>query len=104
MPPSDRQHHAQQQHAGTFLSSYAVCPFSLRLGFLDPFVKLFLSSQRINHSQEELYPPAAGLRPDERMQPHYQDYQHRDLDYQHRDLDFQRGPPGGGRSQRNAIK
>uniref|UniRef100_A0A3Q3IM78 Afadin, adherens junction formation factor a n=1 Tax=Monopterus albus TaxID=43700 RepID=A0A3Q3IM78_MONAL len=49
--------------------------------------------QRINHSQEELYPP--GLRPDDRMHPHYQqDYQHRDLDYQHRDLDYQRGPPG----------
>ncbi|XP_029351621.1 afadin isoform X4 [Echeneis naucrates] len=54
------------------------------------------SMQRINHSQEELYPPPGGLRPDERMQPHYQqDYQHRDLDYQHRDLDYQRGPPGG---------
>ncbi|XP_067338651.1 afadin isoform X10 [Channa argus] len=53
------------------------------------------SMQRINHSQEELYPPPGGLRPD--MQPHYQqDYQHRDLDYQHRDLDYQRGPPGGG--------
>ncbi|XP_056219484.1 afadin isoform X14 [Seriola aureovittata] len=54
------------------------------------------SMQRVNHSQEELYPPPGGLRPDERMQPHYQqDYQHRDLDYQHRDLDYQRGPPGG---------
>ncbi|XP_031717574.1 afadin isoform X17 [Anarrhichthys ocellatus] len=54
------------------------------------------SMQRINHSQEELYPPPGGLRPDERMQQHYQqDYQHRDLDYQHRDLDYQRGPPGG---------
>ncbi|XP_077949118.1 afadin isoform X31 [Gasterosteus aculeatus] len=47
------------------------------------------SMQRINHSQEELYPPPGGLRPDERMQPHYQQ------DYQHRDLDYQRGPPGG---------
>ncbi|KAM9355567.1 afadin isoform 4-T4 [Pholidichthys leucotaenia] len=55
------------------------------------------SMQRINHSQEELYPPPGGLRPDDRMQPLYhQDYQHRDLDYQHRDLDYQRGPPGGG--------
>ncbi|XP_028296454.1 afadin isoform X12 [Gouania willdenowi] len=45
--------------------------------------------QRINHSQEELYPPPAGMRPDERMQPHYQP------DYQHRDLDYQRPPPGG---------
>ncbi|XP_008279828.1 afadin isoform X2 [Stegastes partitus] len=55
------------------------------------------SMQRINHSQEELYPPPGVLRPDERMQPHYQqDYQHRDLDYQHRDLDYQRGPPGVG--------
>ncbi|XP_067427661.1 afadin isoform X10 [Thunnus thynnus] len=56
------------------------------------------SMQRVNHSQEELYPPPGGLRPDERMQQqqHYQqDYQHRDLDYQHRDLDYQRGPPGG---------
>ncbi|XP_040920290.1 afadin isoform X11 [Toxotes jaculatrix] len=54
------------------------------------------SMQRVNHSQEELYPPPGALRPDERMQPHYQhDYQHRDLDYQHRDLDYQRGPPGG---------
>ncbi|KAM6906157.1 afadin isoform 4-T4 [Lycodopsis pacificus] len=54
------------------------------------------SMQRINHSQEELYPPPGGLRPDERMQQHYQqDYQHRDMDYQHRDLDYQRGPPGG---------
>ncbi|XP_051265699.1 afadin isoform X11 [Dicentrarchus labrax] len=55
------------------------------------------SMQRVNHSQEELYPPPGSLRPDERMQQHYQqDYQHRDLDYQHRDLDYQRGPPGGG--------
>ncbi|XP_071323967.1 afadin isoform X9 [Trachinotus anak] len=55
------------------------------------------SMQRVNHSQEELYPPPGGLRPDERMLPHYQqDYQHRDLDYQHRDLDYQRGPPGVG--------
>ncbi|KAM7395993.1 hypothetical protein PAMA_007328 [Pampus argenteus] len=54
------------------------------------------SMQRVNHSQEELYPPPGGLRPDERMQQHYQqEYQHRDLDYQHRDLDCQRGPPGG---------
>uniref|UniRef100_A0A1A7WJB7 Myeloid/lymphoid or mixed-lineage leukemia (Trithorax homolog), translocated to, 4 n=1 Tax=Iconisemion striatum TaxID=60296 RepID=A0A1A7WJB7_9TELE len=46
------------------------------------------SMQRINHSQEDLYP--SPVRPDERMQPHYtQDYQLRDLDYQ------QRGPPGG---------
>ncbi|XP_028252446.1 afadin isoform X7 [Parambassis ranga] len=43
------------------------------------------SMQRINHSQEELYPPPGGLRPDERMQPHYQQ------DY----LDYQRGPSGG---------
>ncbi|XP_030578124.1 afadin isoform X3 [Archocentrus centrarchus] len=50
------------------------------------------SMQRINHSQEELYPPPGGMRPDERMQPHYQ---HRDLDYPHRELDYQRGPPGG---------
>ncbi|CAJ1077944.1 afadin isoform X7 [Xyrichtys novacula] len=51
--------------------------------------------QRINHSQEDLYPPPGGMRPD--MQPHYQqDYQHRDLDYQHRDMDYQRGPPGVG--------
>uniref|UniRef100_G3NU64 Afadin n=1 Tax=Gasterosteus aculeatus aculeatus TaxID=481459 RepID=G3NU64_GASAC len=46
------------------------------------------SMQRINHSQEELYPPPGGLRPDERMQPHYQQ------DYQHRDLDYQRGVGG----------
>ncbi|KAM9339421.1 afadin [Symphorus nematophorus] len=52
------------------------------------------SMQRVNHSQEELYPSPGGMRPD--MQPHYQqDYQHRDLDYQHRDLDYQRGPPPG---------
>ncbi|XP_069575174.1 afadin isoform X13 [Brachyistius frenatus] len=54
------------------------------------------SMQRINHSQEELYPPPGSLRPDDRMQQHYQpDYQLRDLDYQHRELDYQRGPPGG---------
>ncbi|XP_041660768.1 afadin isoform X5 [Cheilinus undulatus] len=54
------------------------------------------SMQRVNHSQEDLYPPPGGMRPDERMQPLYQqDYQHRDLDYQHRDMDYQRGPPGG---------
>ncbi|XP_043962387.1 afadin isoform X18 [Gambusia affinis] len=48
------------------------------------------SMQRINHSQEDLYPPVGMMRPDERMQPLYpQDYQHRDLDYQ------LRGPPGG---------
>ncbi|XP_036942386.1 afadin isoform X4 [Acanthopagrus latus] len=53
------------------------------------------SMQRVNHSQEDLYPPPGSLRPD--MQSHYQqDYQHRDLDYQHRDLDYQRGPPGVG--------
>ncbi|CAI5684358.1 unnamed protein product [Oreochromis niloticus] len=50
------------------------------------------SMQRINHSQEDLYPPPGSMRPDERMQPHYQ---HRDLDYPHRDLEYQRGPPGG---------
>lgn len=50
-----------------------------------------LSSQQINHSQEDLYPPPGVLRPEERMQQHYQ---HRDLDYQHRDLDYQRGLPG----------
>ncbi|XP_027140439.1 afadin isoform X17 [Larimichthys crocea] len=56
------------------------------------------SMQRVNHSQEELYPPPGGLRPEERMQQHYQqDYQHRDMDYQHRELDYQRGgPPGVG--------
>ncbi|KAM6991966.1 LOW QUALITY PROTEIN: afadin [Tautogolabrus adspersus] len=54
------------------------------------------SMQRINHSQEDLYPPPGVMRPDERMQQHYQqDYQHRDLDYQHRDMDYQRGLPGG---------
>ncbi|XP_047243807.1 afadin isoform X11 [Girardinichthys multiradiatus] len=43
------------------------------------------SMQRINLSQEDLYPPPGIMRPDERMQPLYpQDYQHRDLDYQHR--------------------
>ncbi|KAM9703839.1 LOW QUALITY PROTEIN: afadin [Menidia menidia] len=52
------------------------------------------SMQRVNHSQEELYPPPGALRPDERMQPLYpQDYHHQD--YQHRELDYQRGPPGG---------
>uniref|UniRef100_A0A665V422 Afadin, adherens junction formation factor a n=1 Tax=Echeneis naucrates TaxID=173247 RepID=A0A665V422_ECHNA len=30
-------------------------------------LSLLLSSQRINHSQEELYPPPGGLRPDERV-------------------------------------
>ncbi|XP_078145839.1 afadin isoform X5 [Centroberyx gerrardi] len=61
------------------------------------------SMQRVTHSQEELYPPAGGLRPEELVQQHYQqdyqhrdlDYPHRDLDYQHRDLDYQRGPTGG---------
>ncbi|XP_061602702.1 afadin isoform X10 [Cololabis saira] len=53
------------------------------------------SMQRINHSQEDLYPPPGGLRPDERMQSHYpQEYQHRELDYQHREHEYQRGPPG----------
>ncbi|XP_072299550.1 afadin isoform X13 [Eucyclogobius newberryi] len=51
------------------------------------------SMQRVNHSQEDLYPPPGGMRPD--MQPHYhQDYPH--MDYQHRDMDYQRLPPGGG--------
>ncbi|XP_060907584.1 afadin isoform X8 [Labrus mixtus] len=54
------------------------------------------SMQRVNHSQEDLYPPPGGMRPDERMQQHYQqEYQHRDMDYQHRDMDYQRGLPGG---------
>ncbi|XP_055088422.1 afadin isoform X3 [Periophthalmus magnuspinnatus] len=51
------------------------------------------SMQRVNHSQEDLYPPPGGMRPD--MQPHYhQDYPH--MDYQHREMDYQRPPPGGG--------
>ncbi|XP_075893933.1 afadin isoform X21 [Nelusetta ayraudi] len=55
------------------------------------------SMQRVNHSQEDLYPPAGGMRPEDLMQQHYQqDYQHRELDYQHRDLDYQRGLPGVG--------
>ncbi|XP_076024133.1 afadin isoform X2 [Genypterus blacodes] len=45
--------------------------------------------QRVTHSQEELYPTAGGLRPDERVQQHYQQ------EYQHRDLDYQRGSAGG---------
>ncbi|XP_065819723.1 afadin isoform X11 [Labrus bergylta] len=54
------------------------------------------SMQRVNHSQEDLYPPPGGMRPDERMQQHYQqEYQHRDMDYQHRDMDYQRGLPAG---------
>ncbi|XP_077365911.1 afadin isoform X12 [Festucalex cinctus] len=53
------------------------------------------SMQRVNHTQEDMYPLPGVLRPDERMQQHYQqEYQHRDMDYQHRDLDYQRGPPG----------
>ncbi|XP_061667748.1 afadin isoform X2 [Syngnathoides biaculeatus] len=53
------------------------------------------SIQRVNHSQEDMYPPPGVLRPDEHMQQHYQqEYQHQDLDYQHRDMDYQRGPPG----------
>ncbi|XP_077408984.1 afadin isoform X19 [Vanacampus margaritifer] len=53
------------------------------------------SMQRVNHTQEDMYPMPGVLRPDERMQQHYQqEYQHRDMDYQHRDLDYQRGPPG----------
>ncbi|CAN9507505.1 unnamed protein product [Ophioblennius macclurei] len=47
------------------------------------------SMQMINHSQEDLFPPGP-LRPDERMQPHYQQ------DYQHRELEYQRPPPGVG--------
>ncbi|XP_053737077.1 afadin isoform X20 [Synchiropus splendidus] len=44
------------------------------------------SMQRVSHSQEDqLYPLPGALRPDDRMQPHYQ----------HRDLDYQRGPPAG---------
>ncbi|CAL9692519.1 unnamed protein product [Knipowitschia caucasica] len=51
------------------------------------------SMQRVNHSQEDLYPPPGSMRPD--MQPHYhQDYPH--MDYQHREMDYQRPPPGGG--------
>lgn len=56
---------------------------------------LLCSPQRVNHSQEDLYPPAGGMRPEDLMQQHYQqDYQHRELDYQNRDLDYQRGLPG----------
>uniref|UniRef100_A0A3B3CX27 Afadin, adherens junction formation factor a n=1 Tax=Oryzias melastigma TaxID=30732 RepID=A0A3B3CX27_ORYME len=54
-------------------------------------VPMMDSMQRVNHSQEDLYPPPGGLRPDERLLPHYpQDYQH-----PHRDLDYPRAPPGG---------
>ncbi|XP_061785212.1 afadin isoform X13 [Nerophis lumbriciformis] len=48
------------------------------------------SMQRVNHSQEDMYPPPGLMRPDERMQQHYQQ------EYQHRDMDYQRGPPGVG--------
>lgn len=42
-----------------------------------------------------MYNPAGGLRPEERLQQHYQqDYQLRDLDNQGRDLDYQRGVEG----------
>lgn len=54
-------------------------------------LNLCFPPQRVNHSQEDLYPPPGGLRPDERLLPHYpQDYQH-----PHRDLDYPRAPPGG---------
>ncbi|XP_078798601.1 afadin isoform X19 [Oryzias latipes] len=59
-----------------------------RLPLMD---SLHNSMQRVDHSQEDLYPPPGGLRPDERLLPHYpQDYQP-----PHRDLDYQRAPPGG---------
>ncbi|XP_061756850.1 afadin isoform X3 [Nerophis ophidion] len=48
------------------------------------------SMQRVNHSQEDMYPPPGLMRPDERMQQHYQQ------EYQHRDMDYQRGPSGVG--------
>lgn len=42
-----------------------------------------------------MYPPPGVLRPEERLQQHYQqDYQLRDLDSQGRDLDYQRGLQG----------
>ncbi|XP_019727060.1 afadin isoform X2 [Hippocampus comes] len=50
--------------------------------------KIHNSMQRVNHFQEDMYPPPGILRPDERMQQHYQQ------EYQHRDLDYQRGPQG----------
>ncbi|KAM4633468.1 afadin isoform 4-T4 [Polymixia lowei] len=82
------------------------------------------SMQRVAHSQEDLYPLASGLRPEDlvhlqqhqhhphlqREEQHYHreqdyqhreheyqrepDYQHRELDYQHRDTDYQRGMGG----------
>jgi len=75
-------------------------PFLSRL-----LLHVFISSQRINQSQEELYPPPGGPRPNERMQQHYQqDYQHRDMDNQHRDVDYQRGPPGGKKKDLGSVK
>ncbi|XP_051908219.1 afadin isoform X19 [Hippocampus zosterae] len=50
--------------------------------------KIHNSMQRVNHFQEDMYPPPGILRQDERMQQHYQQ------EYQHRDLDYQRGPQG----------
>lgn len=42
-----------------------------------------------------MYPPPGVLRPEERLQQHYQqDYQLRDLENQGRDLDYQRGLQG----------
>lgn len=42
-----------------------------------------------------MYPPPGVLRPEERLQQHYQqDYQLRELDIQGRDLDYQRGLQG----------
>lgn len=88
-PPRGRQH--PQQHAGrrsrTKRPSRRSLPRSTCSAVLSP--------QRVNHSQEDLYPPAGGMRPEDLMQQHYQqDYPHRELDYQHRDMDYQRGLPG----------
>uniref|UniRef100_A0A4W6EU06 Afadin, adherens junction formation factor n=1 Tax=Lates calcarifer TaxID=8187 RepID=A0A4W6EU06_LATCA len=56
------------------------------------------SMQRVNHSQEELYPPPGGMRPD--MQPHYQqDYQHRDLDYHQEHLNFSASSSSSNKTQ-----
>lgn len=89
LPLMDSLHNSMQvgqqdppSHTHTHTYSFGLEPPPHRCSFL---------LQRVDHSQEDLYPPPGGLRPDERLLPHYpQEYQP-----PHRDLDYQRAPPGG---------
>lgn len=93
LPVVDNLHNSMQVEQLRRIQDWLFNPGPRHRGQL--FQALSFPPQRISHFSEEMYPPPGGLRPEERLQQHYQqDYQLRDLDNQGRDLDYQRGLQG----------